>query len=142
MGALGGMLTGDVLSTPQRRKLVADVIAEGARVAAANGVRLPPILGSVDPALMDDPSYHATMERVLQEVAKRFGSIRSVTWRDFELGRTTEIDAVTGEIVRRGERSGVQTPRSAAVYRMLKEIESGARSPDPANLQAADAAAE
>ena len=136
LGALGGMLTGDVLVTPERRRIVADVVAEGARVATAEGVALPNIFGLVPPALVGAEQWHEVMQRVLVRVGEAYGAIKSVTWRDFELGRPTEIDAVTGEIVRRGERTGVPTPLNAAVYAMLREIEAGDRSPDPANLDA------
>lgn len=136
MGALGGMLTGALLSTPQRRMLVADVVAEGARVARACGVELLPVFGAVDPSLVDDGSWHEVMDRVLVRVRETFGAIRSVTWRDFELGRPTEIDAVTGEIVRRGGSCGVATPLNTAIYAMLREIERGERTPGARNLDA------
>ena len=135
LGALGGMLTGDVLGNRERRRLVADVVAEGVRVAKAEGVDLPNVFGLVPPDAVDGDRWHATMDRVLIRVGEGFGAIKSVTWRDFELGRKTEIDAVTGEIVARGERNGIPTPLSASVFRMLREIEAGDRSPDPANLE-------
>jgi 2-dehydropantoate 2-reductase len=139
MGALAGMLTGELLATPQRRGFVADVVAEGVRVAKASGVSLLPIFGAVGPDVVDTDPYQQTMDRVLVAFAERFGAIRSVTLRDFELGRATEIDAVTGEIVRRGNDLGVPTPLNATIYTMLKEIEAGKRAPDVANLD--DAAA-
>ena len=135
LGALGGMLTGDLLVTPERRRVVAEVVAEGVRVAAAEGVQLPNVFGLVPPALVDSPAqWRTVMHRVLVRVGEAYGAIKSVTWRDFELGRRTEIDAVTGEIVRRGEVHGVDTPLSSAVYASLKEIEAGERLPAPANL--------
>jgi 2-dehydropantoate 2-reductase len=75
------------------------------------------------------------MDRVLIRVGEAYGPIKSVTWRDFELGRATEIDAVTGEIVRRGRTRGVPVPLSERVYAMLREIEAGDRAPDAANLE-------
>jgi 2-dehydropantoate 2-reductase len=140
LGALGGMLTGDVLGTPERRRLVADVVAEGVRVARSEGVELPDVFGLVPPEQVDGDGWHTSMERALVRVGKIFGAIRSVTWRDFELGRKTEIDAVTGEIVSRGERGGVPTPLSSRVYAMLREIEAGERSPAASNLEALVAA--
>jgi 2-dehydropantoate 2-reductase len=134
LGALGGMLTGDVLGNRERRRVAADVVAEGVRVAKAEGVDLPDVFGTVPPAAVDGPQWHAVMDRVLIRVGEAFGSIKSVTWRDFELRRKTEIDAVTGEIVARGARHGVPTPLSSAVLRMLREIEAGERSPDASNL--------
>ncbi len=134
LGALGGMLTGDVLINRERRRLVADVVAEGVRVARAEGVDLPNVFGMVPPAAVDGRQWHAIMDRVLIRVGEAFGAVKSVTWRDFELRRKTEIDAVTGEIVARGARHGVPTPLSVAVLRMLREIEAGDRVPDQANL--------
>jgi 2-dehydropantoate 2-reductase len=136
LGALGGMLTGALLATPDRRRFVAEVVAEGVRVAHAEGVDLPNVFGLVPPALVNSPDQWPTvMHRVLVRVGEAYGAIKSVTWRDFELGRKTEIDAVTGEIVRRGELSGVETPFSSAVYAALKEIEAGDRIPAAANLE-------
>ncbi len=136
LGALGGMLTGELLVTPERRRIVADVVAEGVGVATAEGVQLPNVFGLVPPALVNSPAqWRSVMHRVLVRVGEAYGAIKSVTWRDFELGRKTEIDAVTGEIVRRGEVNGVETPLSAAVFAVLKQIEAGERSPGAENLE-------
>jgi 2-dehydropantoate 2-reductase len=138
LGALGGMLTGDVLVTPQRRRVVAEIVAEGVDVAFAEGVELPNVFGIVPARYihMRGSDWLQTMDRVLIRVGEAFGAIRSVTWRDIELGRPTEIDAVTGEIVRRGKSNGTPTPLSASVYAMLRELEAGARKPDATNLEA------
>jgi len=68
-------------------------------------------------------------------VGPHFARIKSVTWRDFELGRPSEIDAVTGEIVRRGRLRGVATPLNAAAFGMLKEIEAKVRPISRKNLE-------
>lgn len=135
LGALGGMLTGELLATSERRRFVADVVAEGVRVARAESVGLPDIFGMVPPDAVDRREWHEAMDRALIRVGEAFGAIKSVTWRDFELGRTTEIDAVTGEIVARGERRGVPVPLSRSVYDILRQIEAGVRKPDAANLE-------
>lgn len=134
MGALGGVLTGELLETTERRSIVAGVIAEGVRVARAAGVDLPPVYGAVPPDEVDGSRWDEIMQDVLARFGHRFGAIRSVTLRDFELGRPTEIDAVTGEIVRRGDAVDVPTPLNDAVYAMLREIEAGERAPEPSNL--------
>jgi 2-dehydropantoate 2-reductase len=137
LGALGGMLTGEVLMTPQRRRVVAEIVAEGVDVATAEGVNLPNVFGLVPASFINarGTGWIETMDRVLIRVGEAFGAIKSVTWRDIELGRPTEIDAVTGEIVRRGKAHGVQTPLSTAVYARLREIETGTRRPDHANIE-------
>lgn len=135
LGALGGCLTGELLLTRERRRVVADVVAEGVNVALAEGIELPSVFGLVPPALVrDDDRWHEVMDRVLIRVGEAFGAIKSVTWRDLELGRPTEIDAVTGEIVRRAQRHGVLAPLSTAVYSMLREIETGTRTSSAANV--------
>jgi 2-dehydropantoate 2-reductase len=41
--------------------------------------------------------------------------------------RKTEIEYVTGEIVKRGKRHGIPTPASERLVKMFDEIESGRR---------------
>ncbi len=137
LGALGGMLTGDVLVTRERRRVVAEVVAEGVDVATAEGVDLPNVFGLVPARYIHSRGggWLETMDRVLIRVGEAFGAIKSVTWRDIEIGRPTEIDAVTGEIVERGTKLGVPTPLSASVYAMLREIESGKRRPEAEHLE-------
>lgn len=136
LGALGGMLTGELLMTRDRRRVVAEIVAEGVDVAVADGVDLPNVFGLVPARFIHDrmTGWLDTMDRVLARVGEAYGAIKSVTWRDIELGRVTEIDAVTGEIIRRGERVGVSTPLNARVYSMLREIETKARVPDAKNF--------
>jgi 2-dehydropantoate 2-reductase len=131
------MLTGELLGTPDRRRIAGRAVAEGVRVAAAEGVTLPDVFGLVPPGLVSTQArWDEALERVLLRVGQTHGAIRSVTLRDFELGRPTEIDAVTGEIVRRGRARDVPTPFGDAVFAMLREIEAGTRAPAPANLAA------
>jgi 2-dehydropantoate 2-reductase len=136
LGALGGCLTGELLADPDGRVLARTVIAEGAAVALASGVRLRQVLGAVDVGLVANrgEGWESELDVALDLVAAGFGSVKSVTWRDLELGRPIEIDAVTGEVVRRGEALGVRVGASAAVYRTLREIESGRRRIARANL--------
>jgi len=129
LGALAGMLTGELLAMQERRSVVARIVAEGIAVADSEGV----VLGKVFGVVATD--WVEKSDEALSRFAENFGAIRSVTWRDFEIGRPTEIDAVTGEIVRRGARNNVPTPLSAAVYEMLREIEAGHRPPDIGNLE-------
>jgi 2-dehydropantoate 2-reductase len=134
LGAVGGLLTGEVLA-PERRAVVAEVLAEAAAVALAEGVQLPEVFG-LDAAVVAGrgEGWREQLDSVLDAVAPHVAEVKSVTLRDFELGRQPEIDAVTGEIVRRGERLGIEVPANATAYRQLGEIEAGERSVDPGNL--------
>lgn len=136
LGAAGGVLLGELLADEPGRRVAVSVIAEGVDVARADGVRLGRVLGMVEPDLVAERAdgWLESMHHALEVVRHHFGDVRSVTWRDLELGRPIEIDAVTGEIVRRGQAHGVATPVNAAVYGMLREIEAGDRPIHPANL--------
>jgi 2-dehydropantoate 2-reductase len=136
LGALGGVLLGELLTTFPR--LCAAVVAEGVSVATAEGVRLEDVFGLVAPGPIAtrEPGWAASVERAFAAVARVYGQVRSVTWRDLELGRPTEIDAVTGEIVRRGDARGVDVPLNRVAYAWLREIEAGRRPIARANLEA------
>ncbi len=135
LGALGGMLTGALLGGADRRRIVHAVVSEGAAVAHAEGVVLTDVLGA-DPTLVATRRHGWTeaLDASLDRIAEHFGQVRSVTWRDLELGRPTEIDAVTGEIVRRAASHAIDVPANAAALALLRECEAGERRPDPANL--------
>ncbi|MCE9638801.1 MAG: 2-dehydropantoate 2-reductase, partial [Betaproteobacteria bacterium] len=49
--------------------------------------------------------------------------------------RKSEIDYISGEIVRRGEQAGVPTPVNRLLAQMFEEIESGRRALGWENLQ-------
>jgi len=127
LGALGGLLFGELIDW--NAVVLAQLVAEGVDVAAAERVELEPVFGLVPAPLIAGrgAGWHETMSRALVAVGPHFARIKSVTWRDFELGRASEIDAVTGEIVRRGRLRGVATPLNAAALGMLNEIEAKAR---------------
>jgi 2-dehydropantoate 2-reductase len=136
LGALGGMFFGEL--TAWDPELLADVVAEGVDVATAAGVRLDHVFGLVpaDVVAIRAPGWRATLARALGLVGEHFARVKSVTWRDLELGRRTEIAAVTGEIVRRGVAHGVATPLNGTAYGMLREIEAGRRRIERSNLDA------
>ncbi|HYR97271.1 MAG TPA: ketopantoate reductase family protein [Candidatus Binatus sp.] len=136
LGALGGLLLGDLVAWNPR--VLAYVVAEGVDVATAEAVRLDDVFSLVPAALVATrgEGWLETLERALGAVGRHFGRVKSVTWRDFELGRPTEIAAVTGEIVRRGAVRRVATPLNAAAYAMLREIEAGGRRIARSNLEA------
>lgn len=95
--------------------LVHDLVDEGKAVAAAAGIEL-----------HDDPwemNVHAT----------RRGSAHYPSMlEDVEARRPTEIDLITGALVREAERTGVEAPLHTALYRLVKAKEASWRV-DPTN---------
>ena len=86
--------------------LVYDLVAEGVRVAEAAGVEL-----------LEDPwemNVHAT-----RRGSRHYPSMLE----DVEAHRRTEIDHITGALVREAERLGVAVPLHTAMYRLVKARE-------------------
>jgi 2-dehydropantoate 2-reductase len=86
--------------------LVYDLIEEGKRVAAAAGV-----------TLHEDP-----WEMNVLATQRGFRHYPSML-EDVEARRPTEIDAITGALVREAERLGEAVPLHAAMYRLVKARE-------------------
>jgi 2-dehydropantoate 2-reductase len=86
--------------------LVYDLIAEGKRVAAAAGVEL-----HEDPWEMN---VHAT-----RRGSRHYPSMLE----DVQARRPTEVDQISGALVREAERLGVSVPLHAALWRLVKARE-------------------
>jgi 2-dehydropantoate 2-reductase len=98
LGALLGMSYGELASDLQRREVMSGVIGEAFAVATAERVEL---------AWHEVGEYLDTFyDRLVPATADH----RSSMLQDIEKGRPTEIDAICGEICRRGSASGVATP--------------------------------
>ncbi|HEX2825914.1 MAG TPA: 2-dehydropantoate 2-reductase [Burkholderiales bacterium] len=124
----------------------AQLVREGIEVAAAEGVTVARF-AHFDPApfLDDTPAGREAAFHVLDEIAagqaKGNTKIRTGYWRDIVVRkRRTEIDHITGEIVRCGERHGIPTPLNRLQWRIFDEIESGQRTMQWQNLDELDAA--
>jgi 2-dehydropantoate 2-reductase len=104
--------------------LVHDLVDEGKAVAAAAGIEL-----------YEDPwemNVHATQ--------RGFAHYPSML-EDVEAHRATEIDLITGSLVREAERHGVDVPLHTALYRLVKAKEESWRSQpsQPSTRQAQEA---
>jgi len=98
---------------PEMRALIDDMAAECVRVAEAQGIRLE-----------FDPMYLVKKIRSGQApLTKHAGSMA----QDIEAGRETELEAMTGYVVRKAKQLGVPVPVTASVYRMAKGVEYAAR---------------
>jgi len=86
--------------------LVYDLIAEGKAVAAAAGIEL-----------HDDPWE-------MNVLATQRGSAHYPSMlEDVQARRRTEVDLITGALVREAERNGVAAPLHTALYRLIKAKE-------------------
>jgi 2-dehydropantoate 2-reductase len=94
--------------------LVQDLMAEGKAVAAAAGV-----------ALHEDPwemNVHAVRRGETLAAEGNYAHVPSML-EDVRAGRPTEVDFITGALVREAARHGVPVPLHTAMYRLVKARE-------------------
>jgi len=103
------MLLGAILATPELRAELVGAIEEGCAVAQAEGA-------SLDAA---DP---------LGELAAAHPTLGSSMQRDIAAGRTPELDAIPGAVLRAGARHGVRCP---TIERLVEAIAARAGVPAP-----------
>jgi 2-dehydropantoate 2-reductase len=104
--ALLRIANGELLERPTAHDLMLASAREAAAVAAALGIHLP----------YDDPA--ATVEAV----ARRTAANRSSMLQDVSRGALTEIDAISGAVVRAGEQAGVPTPVNRVLWGLVKAL--------------------
>ena len=88
--------TGEILSDPHWRDLGMSCIREACAVAVAEGAQL-------------------NAEAVIAGLAKMPGNMRSSMQKDVEQGRTPELDAIAGPILRGAELHGLDIPATKAL---------------------------
>jgi 2-dehydropantoate 2-reductase len=119
----------EVLARRESRDALAAAMREAMAVADAEGVALE-YFEPFDPALLrsGDPR---DIETMLDDVATRFENrVKQHTgiWRDLRVRkRKTEVEWLTGEVVRRGRERGLDMSVNARLVEMIAEIERGER---------------
>jgi len=107
LAALAGVPNGRLVEDPALRRLLEDVARETAGVARAAGAR-------VD---AED------LVRRTRLVARRTATNRASMLQDLDRGRRTEIDAITGAVLREAEKAGVETPVNRVLFALVKARE-------------------
>ena len=122
------------------------LLREAIKVAAASGVRVE-VFAHFDPAPFLDTTpdgntaAYATLDGMAQGQAQGNTKVRTGYFRDIVVRkRKSEIDYISGEIVRRGEQFGIPTPVNRLQMQMFEEIESGRRALGYENLEMLKAA--
>jgi 2-dehydropantoate 2-reductase len=107
LGALLGVHYGAVAGDAHTRAIMDLVIDEAFRVALAEGVALPWASAAVYRAVFYDRLVPSTSHH------------RSSMLQDLERGRPTEIDAINGEVWKRGAAHGIVTPANELLMRLV-----------------------
>jgi 2-dehydropantoate 2-reductase len=105
--ALLNVPNGELVKDPAAHALLKAAAREAAAVAGALGVRLP------------YPDAVLAVESVALRTAENYSSML----RDIQRGSQTEIDAISGAIVRAGERTGIPTPVNRTLWQLVKALQ-------------------
>jgi len=100
---------GELLSHPKARKMMGALAEETAEVAEAEHVHLP----------FENPVVAA------EDVARKTAQNKSSMFQDVLRGAPTEIDAICGAIMKRGQKHGIKTPYNKACWTMVRATVSG-----------------
>jgi 2-dehydropantoate 2-reductase len=124
---------GFLVQDPRARKLLDRAAAEAAAVARAVGARLP-FLDAAGAGAEENPAG----ERAAQVCRRTAGNLSSML-QDRRRGAVTEVDTITGAVVREGRRRGVETPFNALLWSLLggPPIEEDSQRRDPELAEAA-----
>lgn len=104
--ALLNVPNGMLIQLRETRELMRDLTVEAAKVAATEGYRFP----------------YSLVERT-EEICRDTAENISSMLQDVRAGKRTEIDAISGEIMRRAQAASLPTPRTRVVWQLIKGIE-------------------
>lgn len=113
ISALLGVPNGQLLEESETRMLMRDLVVEAAKVASTEGYRF-------------EHSLVEFAEDICRQTASNFSSML----QDIRAGRSTEIEAISGEIIRRAEMASLPTPRTRVIYELIKGLEAARAKPD------------
>jgi len=106
----------------ESRFLMADILEEAHRVVQKAGIEILPLEGHQPPDKMIE-SLRKPGERGFDVPDDEEMSIRPSTWQDLYLKRgRTEVEYLSGEIVRLGKQYGVPTPLNSLMVRVVEEM--------------------
>lgn len=105
--ALTGLAAGALAGTEEMRRLVDTAAAEAVAVGRAQGFEV-----DLDERL---ESIHAVLERA--------GDGKGSMLQDVEAGRPTEIDVISGAVLRLADEHGVDVPATRALYALVTGLE-------------------
>jgi 2-dehydropantoate 2-reductase len=112
LSALGRVTYGEILASPDARKIMEAVVQETLAVAHAEGIHL---------TNLDDPPAAIA---ACFKIAEQMSATRSSTAHDLARGKRTEIDSLNGYAAKLGALLGVPTPVNHALYTLVKLYES------------------
>ena len=104
VGAIENESFGEIISDPERMKLLDGMIEEVLSVANSKGMIF----------------ENDFKEKLIEKISSYPGNARSSMQLDFVTGKKTELETFTGYVVKCGEESGINVSNYKMVYELLK----------------------
>lgn len=101
--ALLDVPNGRLLEIPEARQLMRDLVVEAVKVATTEGYRF----------------AYSLVEKT-EEVCRQTAGNTSSMLQDVRNGKQTEIDAISGEILKRAQAAGMPVPRTRVVWQLVR----------------------
>ena len=95
-----------LLEMTEIRQLMRDLVVEAAKVASTEGYR-----------------FNYSLVEMAEEICNQTAENLSSMLQDIRGGKQTEIDAISGEILRRAELASLPTPRTRVIYQLVRGLE-------------------
>ncbi len=105
--ALLNVPNGKLLEVRETRELLRDLVVEAVKVASIEGYR-----------------FSRSLVEAAEETCEQTADNISSMLQDIRANRKTEIDAISGEIVRRAEAAALPVPRTRVIYQLIRGLES------------------
>jgi 2-dehydropantoate 2-reductase len=130
LGAVSGMLYGQIAAHPAGREVAFALWREGYDVARAAGMTLDEVLG-VHPGdlALRVPADRPRAEKALDTMMRRVAPTKSSMLQDLQRGALTEVDVINGGVTATAESWGLPAPLNAAIVQMVHECERRVREP-------------
>ena len=128
-----GLRSSELIRKPELVEISMKVGRESLQVGTTLGYNMEPIFGMSAEDLKGSTD-DVLKRNLLTLVAHTGQEARSMIFQDILKKRRTEIDYISGLIVRKGREAGVPTPFNETVTSVINEIELGKAEPDVSNV--------
>ena len=130
LGAVSGLLYGEVMDDPEGREAALALWREGYEVGMAQELELEKVLGvEAESLVLRGGEDRTRVDEALGVAMGYAGATKASMLQDLERGLKTEVDVINGAVVDTGREYGVETPVNARVVELMHAMERGERGP-------------
>jgi 2-dehydropantoate 2-reductase len=137
VGAVCGLYLGQMLAQKQVRLVFLRIMEEAMAVANAMGIKVEIFAGKLNYyTFLEQNGRISDLKRhlFLRVLGFKYRRLKSSMLQSLERNQPTEIEFLTGFIIKNGKKHEVPTPINDRIFKMVRKIEQGQRAISPDNL--------